>query len=103
MRGGADLGRRILHQQPIEVVNGLLEALVEGDFGFPVEFLARQRNIGLSLDRIVGRARPENPASCRVLEKIGMRPAGEVEREGVTWLRYEIGREDWHRRSRGVW
>jgi RimJ/RimL family protein N-acetyltransferase len=44
------------------------------------------------LVKIVGRAMPENLASVRVLEKIGMTFAKRVEDEVGQWLQYELSR-----------
>lgn len=44
----------------------------------------------LELDRIFAFVLPENGASIRVLEKVGMRPAGRVDYDGQTALRYEV-------------
>jgi ribosomal-protein-alanine N-acetyltransferase len=46
------------------------------------------------LGKIVGRALPDNLASPRVLEKIGMRYAKMVENDGLLWRQYEITREE---------
>jgi RimJ/RimL family protein N-acetyltransferase len=40
---------------------------------------------GLGLDEVIAIVAPGNAASVRVLEKIGMRPAGEREALGRTW------------------
>ncbi len=48
------------------------------DFGFTT----------LGLDEIVGLVMPENAASIRVLEKVGMQPDGAVECGGTLALRY---------------
>ena len=42
----------------------------------------------LRLERILGLARPENHASIRVLEKVGMKPDGEVLYFGLPALRF---------------
>jgi len=44
----------------------------------------------LGLTKIMSKVEPENVASIRVLEKVGLRPAGVFEREGKTWPRFEI-------------
>jgi RimJ/RimL family protein N-acetyltransferase len=44
----------------------------------------------LKLDRIIGLVLPDNVASIRVLEKVGMRSAGEVTYDGHRVLRYSI-------------
>ena len=44
------------------------------------------------LESVVGIARPENVASVRVLEKLGMRSLGEAEYWGRTWAKYEVSR-----------
>lgn len=46
----------------------------------------------LGLDRIIGLVLPENLASIRVLEKVGMRPDGEVRYSGLIARRYAISR-----------
>jgi RimJ/RimL family protein N-acetyltransferase len=48
------------------------------EFGFDV----------LKLDRIIGLVLPENAASIRVLEKVGMRPEGEISYQGHRVLQY---------------
>lgn len=48
----------------------------------------------LGLDRVVALAFPANRASTRVMEKIGMRLDGEVDKYGVTLVQYAIDRED---------
>lgn len=48
------------------------------DFGF--------EEIGL--DRIIGLVLPQNRASIRVLEKIGLQPDGKIELDGLSALRY---------------
>jgi len=47
--------------------------------------------------RIVGFARPANRASRRVMEKAGLRYAGEIVAYGVRVVRYEITREEFAR------
>jgi ribosomal-protein-alanine N-acetyltransferase len=47
------------------------------------------------LERVVAIARPENAASVRVLEKLGMRTAGTAEHWGREWARYELTAADW--------
>ena len=44
----------------------------------------------LNLDRIIALAKPENVASCRVIEKIGMRYVRDAEYWGITCAYYEI-------------
>lgn len=48
----------------------------------------------LSLDQIVGQVYPENKASIRVLEKIGMAFWKEMHDEKESWLVYRITKED---------
>jgi RimJ/RimL family protein N-acetyltransferase len=84
--GEVDLGFRFLRRY---WNRGIATEAGEGTLRYGFE--------SLELDRIVGRARPENPASCRVLEKLGMRRCGEIERDGAAWLLYEILRGDWRR------
>lgn len=50
----------------------------------------------LKLDRIIGLVLPENTASIRVLQKIGMRHDGDVSYEGQMALRFAIARTDRH-------
>jgi RimJ/RimL family protein N-acetyltransferase len=50
-------------------------------------WLARER---FGLHRVMGRAMAGNAASVRVLEKAGMVYCGKIEREGHTWLVYEV-------------
>ena len=47
------------------------------------------------LESVVGIAKPENAASLRVLEKLGLRPLGEAEYWGKTWAKYEVTAADW--------
>ncbi len=61
--------------------------------GFATEAAREALAIGFGtfdLDRIVGRARKENTASVRVLEKLGMQKKFEYEEEGESWVQYEI-------------
>ncbi len=44
------------------------------------------------LDRIVSIARPENTASIRIMEKLGLERDSEFESDGVRLLRYRIDR-----------
>jgi [ribosomal protein S5]-alanine N-acetyltransferase len=46
------------------------------------------------LERVVGIAQPENIASVRVLEKLGMRALGEAEYWGKRWAKYEVAAAD---------
>ena len=46
----------------------------------------------LGLERVLGLVLPENQASIRVLEKVGMRPEGTVDYGGHRALRYVAGR-----------
>jgi RimJ/RimL family protein N-acetyltransferase len=64
--------------------------------GFATEAAQASLALGFDrygLDRIIGRARPENPASVRVLEKIGMRHLGAIERGGRPWLLLAVDRQ----------
>ena len=56
----------------------------------------------LGLDRIVSIYQPENPASGRVMQKIGMHPRGREEdpQSGVALEIYEITLEQWKERNR---
>lgn len=47
------------------------------------------------LQRIISIARPENTASTRIMEKIGMTRDCEFEREGLRLVRYAIDRASW--------
>jgi len=51
----------------------------------------------LDLDQIVGIVHPENGASQRVLEKLGMRFTKEAEYFGMQAFRYQIDREDFEK------
>ena len=42
------------------------------------------------LHRIISIARPENAASLRIMEKLGLQPEGKFEKEGVRLVRYSI-------------
>jgi ribosomal-protein-alanine N-acetyltransferase len=53
------------------------------------------------LQRIVAFAVPENRASTRVMEKIGMQLEGEQDIFGLHCARYGIAREDWESREAG--
>ena len=53
------------------------------------------------LDRIAGRAMKDNPASLRVLQKIGMHYQKEFIEDGVLWTQYEITREEFGDGSNG--
>jgi len=48
----------------------------------------------LHLKQVIALVLPENGASIRVLEKIGMHRTGEFEYDGLTALRYEISSAD---------
>ncbi len=54
------------------------------EFGFSV----------LGLEEIIGLVLPGNPASIRVLEKVGMRADGQIDYDGILALRYAIRRQD---------
>jgi RimJ/RimL family protein N-acetyltransferase len=47
------------------------------------------------LERIISIARPENTASTRIMEKIGLTRECEFEREGLRLVRYVIDRVKW--------
>ena len=51
----------------------------------------------LNVKAIIGRARVENLASIRVLQKVGMRPEGAQVSEGKDWHRFSITRNDFKR------
>jgi RimJ/RimL family protein N-acetyltransferase len=46
------------------------------------------------IDRIVGRARKDNAASLRVLEKLGMHFQKEFDEEGYVWYQYQITNQE---------
>ena len=46
----------------------------------------------VGLHRIISIARPENAASLRIMEKLGLKPEGKFEKEGVRLVRYSIDR-----------
>lgn len=54
----------------------------------------------IGLERIIGLVMPENGASVRVLEKIGMVEDGEIAYEGVRALRYAVCRGTFGARGR---
>jgi ribosomal-protein-alanine N-acetyltransferase len=47
----------------------------------------------VGLDRLVSIARPENRASIRIMEKLGLRPDGTLESDGVALVRYALDRQ----------
>lgn len=49
----------------------------------------------LRLDEIIGLVIPENTASVRVLEKVGLQPTGEVRYEGDNVLKYAMSQAAW--------
>lgn len=46
----------------------------------------------IGLEEVIALVLPDNAASVRVLEKVGMEPAGQVEFDGLTALRYRVRR-----------
>lgn len=54
----------------------------------------------LRLDRVIALAHPENSASCRVLEKIGLHYQKTVELYGFTWRYYDLNRDQWNASSK---
>jgi RimJ/RimL family protein N-acetyltransferase len=48
----------------------------------------------LNLDHIIGLVLPENVASIRVLQKVGMRPDGEINYDGHCALRFVVNRDE---------
>jgi RimJ/RimL family protein N-acetyltransferase len=44
----------------------------------------------LDLERVIGLVDPANVASVRILEKLGLTPAGEVQYDGKRYARYVI-------------
>jgi len=65
--------------------------------GFATEAIRYALRFGLEekgLERIVGIVHPDNLASRRVLEKIGMRLEGEKEYFGMRCLRYAVSRQE---------
>lgn len=85
-----------------------LDDLGETDIGF--RFLPRYWGRGLAteaasaclgyafqsigLARVIGLVMPANPASVRVLGKIGMRPEGEIDLDGERVLRFAATRDE---------
>lgn len=68
--------------------------------GLATEACLASVNFGFStlhLDRIIGLVLPENIASVRVLEKVGMQADGEIVYDGVHAMRYSISRQDGYR------
>jgi ribosomal-protein-alanine N-acetyltransferase len=55
----------------------------------------------VGLERIISVAMPENIASTRVMEKLGLVRECEFESDGVKLVRYAIGREQYLRRAAG--
>ena len=53
------------------------------------------RTIGLA--RVIAMAMPENVASVRVMQKLGMRYQADVDWAGLRLVRYELDRDDWRR------
>jgi ribosomal-protein-alanine N-acetyltransferase len=49
----------------------------------------------VQLDRLISVALPENRASTRVMEKLGLRFECEFEKEGMHLVQYAIGRAQW--------
>lgn len=49
----------------------------------------------VKLERIIALAHPDNVASRRVMEKLGMKLTGQIEAFGLSVVRYEISRADW--------
>ncbi len=49
----------------------------------------------LQLEEIIGLVIPANTASVRVLEKVGLQPAGEVLYDGDQVLKFTLRRADW--------
>lgn len=48
----------------------------------------------LKLDEVIGLVLPDNPASARVLEKIGMHRFGQIDYDGVAAVKYVASRPD---------
>ena len=51
------------------------------------------------LARVISVARPENVASIRIMEKLGLKLEGEFENGGVRLVRYAIGRSQYYSRA----
>jgi ribosomal-protein-alanine N-acetyltransferase len=49
----------------------------------------------VGLERVISVARPENIASIRIMEKLGLKLESEFENEGVRLVRYAIGRSEY--------
>jgi RimJ/RimL family protein N-acetyltransferase len=61
--------------------------------GYATEAASATRDIALAHhrgERVVGRAMPENAASRRVLEKLGLALEGEAEEEGILLISYVL-------------
>ncbi len=56
----------------------------------------------LGLPEVVAFAFPENTASRRVLEKIGMRPEPDEDHYGHRLARYRLRADEWRRSGDGV-
>ncbi len=73
--------------------------------GIATEAAARLLDYGfltLELDRIVAVTFPENIASRRVIEKLGLRLEKSYSRDGHDWLYFAIARSEWNGRSKTV-
>lgn len=65
--------------------------------GFATEAGFACLRIGFSkygLEKIVGRAMPENAASLRVLQKLGMTYEKEFDEDGIRWVQMSIRRDE---------
>ena len=56
---------------------------------------------GLNCNRLVALSKPENVASRRVMEKIGMQYEKIIEYYGVDWVYYGLNRDQWKASSNG--
>ena len=50
--------------------------------------LYRDHEVGFANGRFIGLVRPQNAASIRVLEKVGMQPEGDMVYDGMKVLRF---------------
>jgi RimJ/RimL family protein N-acetyltransferase len=55
----------------------------------------------LGCDRLVAFAKPENIASRRVMEKIGMHYKTDIELYGMNWVYYTLNRDQWKFNNNG--
>jgi RimJ/RimL family protein N-acetyltransferase len=94
-------GLEILTGTPEVEVNYLLDRPHWGK-GLATEAAQKLVRYGfetLGRDRLVALAKPENYASRRVMEKIGMQYEKNVQYFGVDWVCYRVDRDQWQRFS----